>query len=103
LVKGELKTIKKPSISRGERMRSSSRPQPASDATRCEGRGKQDVPSKGLSRASYDGMYGGKGRRVEERGGRKVRISQRLVYKPEIRPYYTLRNNLHIYINRRSA
>jgi 7-keto-8-aminopelargonate synthetase-like enzyme len=45
-VSGVLKTIKIPSISGGERMYSSSRPHPASDATRRELREEQDAPSK---------------------------------------------------------
>jgi hypothetical protein len=59
-------------------------------------RRKQDAPSKGLSRAFYDGRDGGTGRRVEKRGARKVRTSQRLEDKPEIGLYYTLRHNLYI-------
>jgi hypothetical protein len=39
-----------------------SRPNPVSDATRREVRGKLDAPSKGLSRASYDDRDGRKGR-----------------------------------------
>jgi hypothetical protein len=66
-------------------------------------RGKQDTPSKELSRVSYDGMEDGKRGRVEKRDGRKVRISQGPEDKPEIIIYYTLRYNLHICINRKSA
>jgi hypothetical protein len=66
-------------------------------------REKQDTPSKGLSRVSYDGMGDGKGGRVEKGDGRKVRISQGPEDKPEISIYYTLRYNLHLCINRKSA
>jgi hypothetical protein len=65
-------------------MHSSSRLHPASDATRREMKGKQDAPSKGLSRESYDSMDGRKGKRTENRDRRKVRISQRLENKPKI-------------------
>jgi hypothetical protein len=77
-------------------MDSSSRPHPASDAARREMRGKQDAPSKGPSRESYDHMDGRKGRRVENRDRRKVRISQRLEDKPEIGLYYIFRYNIRI-------
>jgi hypothetical protein len=56
----------------------------SSDAIRCEVRGKQEAQSKGLSRKSYDGMNGRKGRWVENGDARKVRISQKLEDKPEI-------------------
>jgi hypothetical protein len=75
----------------------------SSDATRCEVRGKQDTPSKELSKGAYDGMEEGKGGRVEKVDGRKVRISQGPEDKPEISLYYTLRYNLHICKNRKSA
>jgi hypothetical protein len=38
-------------------------------------RGKQEIPSKGLGRVSYNGMEDGKGGSVEKEDGRKVRIS----------------------------
>jgi hypothetical protein len=69
--KGVLKTIKRQSLPRGEKAHSNPRPHPASDAIRREVRGKQDIPSKGLSRESYDGMDGRKGRTVEKGTGEK--------------------------------
>jgi hypothetical protein len=66
-----LKTIKRPSISGGERRHSRSRTQPASEAIRSEVRGKQDAPSKGLIRESYNSMNGRKGRRVQNGDRRK--------------------------------
>jgi hypothetical protein len=66
-------------------------------------RGKQDAPSKGLPRESYDGMDGRKGRKAENGDGRKVRISQMLEEKPEIEVYYTLRLDIRIYLNGKSA
>jgi hypothetical protein len=48
-------------------------------------------------------MDGGKGRTVEKRDRRKIRISQRREDKPEIGLCYTLRHDLHIYINIKSA
>jgi hypothetical protein len=39
-------------------------------------------------------MDGGKGKRVEKPGKRKVRTSQRREDKPEIGLYYPLRHNL---------
>jgi hypothetical protein len=52
-------------------MHSSSRPHPASDATRREVREKQDAPSKDLSKTSYDCMDGRNGRRIEMETGEK--------------------------------
>jgi hypothetical protein len=103
MIKGVLKTIKRHSISGGERVHSSSRPHPASDAITREVRGKQATPSKGLSRESYNGMDGRKGKRVENGDERKVRISQRLEDKPEIGLYYILRPNIRICINGKSV
>jgi hypothetical protein len=48
-------------------------------------------------------MEDGKGGRVEKGDGRKVRMSQGREDKREISLYYTLRDNLHICINRKSA
>jgi hypothetical protein len=84
-------------------MHSNSRPHPASDATRREMRGKQDTSSNGLSKESYDSMDGREGRRVEKWDAIKLRTSQRLEYKPEIRLCYASRYNICICINVKSV
>jgi hypothetical protein len=48
-------------------------------------------------------MDGRKGRRVENGDGRKVRTSQRLEEKPETEFYYTLRLDIRIGSNGKSA
>jgi hypothetical protein len=82
-LQGRIKRIKRPSISRGERMHSNSRTHPASDATRREMRGKQDALSKGLSRKSYDRMDDRRGKVFQNGDWRKARISRRLEDQPK--------------------
>jgi hypothetical protein len=81
-------------------MHSSSRLHPASDATRREVRGKQDAPSKGLRRESYDRMDGRRERVFQNGDGRKVRILRRLEGQPRIRLYDQVKHNVRIRINR---
>jgi hypothetical protein len=61
---------------------------------------RDDCISRNLTRTatSHDSTDGRKGRRVEKRNERKVRISQRIENKPEIGFYDTLRHNMYICI-----
>jgi hypothetical protein len=81
-------------------MHSSWRPHPASGATMCEARRKQDASSKGLSREFYDCMDGRRARVFQNGDRRKVRISRRLEDQPKIGLYRNVSHNVRIWINR---